>query len=98
MTVSVTNPREGKVVLKHLMTNVNYDGVHSCKERGERGRERERERGRGREGERERGREREREMERKSSILYTNVSTILTKFNIVGQVNKHIRLYLHTQQ
>ena len=42
MTVSVTNPREGEIVLKHLMTNVNYDGVHSCKERGERERGRER--------------------------------------------------------
>ena len=60
MTVSVTNPREGEVVLKHLMTNVNYDGVHSCKERGEReGGERERggggEGGREKEGGRERG-------------------------------------------
>ena len=48
MTVFVTNPREGEVVLKYLMTNVNYDGVHSCRrgeskggKEGGRGRERE---------------------------------------------------------
>jgi hypothetical protein len=40
----VANPREGKVVFKHFMTNVNYDGVYSCKEKGEGKRERERER------------------------------------------------------
>ena len=39
MTVSITNPRERKVVFKHLMSNVHNYGVHSCSGgRGKKGR------------------------------------------------------------